>query len=95
MGLGLGQGYKNITPLDPQIHSLSAQGVRVKRVLLNLPNATVYQDDVIDPNSAEFLQLREEHPEAIIQEVPLEEIGKVSMGSKSETDDTVYPRQFK
>lgn len=33
MGAGLGKGYKNLVPLDPYIHSLSAKGVKTMQTL--------------------------------------------------------------
>lgn len=33
LGKGLGQGYKNITPPDPAVHSLSARGVKQQQSL--------------------------------------------------------------
>ena len=32
LGIGMGMGYKNLVPLDPYIHSLSAKGVRTYAV---------------------------------------------------------------
>jgi hypothetical protein len=84
MGAGLGKGYHNLTPLDPTIHSMSSRGVRVKRLLVDLPNYKVFQEDVVTPDSPEFLELMQNHPQAPIQEIQLDNLKKVVVERKSE-----------
>jgi hypothetical protein len=61
LGKGLGQGYKNIAPMDSHIHSLSAKGVRtVAKPVFRKKNISLNLDmDEIKVASSSILQARE------------------------------------
>lgn len=53
LGKGLGKGYKNITPPDPAIHSMSAKGIKQKGMVAPI-SVKRFKPHKIEPTMSEY-----------------------------------------